>query len=199
MKIGIYGGTFNPIHNGHIYILKEFAKRLNFDKIIVIPTAIPPHKIAKNLVSSEHRYNMCSVALQDELFNFEVSKIEIQRMSKSYSVDTLRELKEIYPNDELFFIMGEDMFLTINHWYKPEEIFKMATICASQRSLDGYNKMIEHGNELRKTQKDFKFIVENIPYMEVSSTEIRENLNKMKELVPKNVVNYILENKLYGI
>ena len=97
MKIGLFGGTFNPVHSGHVNLVKNFKEKLNLDKVLVIPTATPPHKEAKELASSEDRIEMCKLAFGDLA---EVSDVEIRRGGKSYTVETLEELKKIYKNDD---------------------------------------------------------------------------------------------------
>ena len=105
MKIGVFGGTFNPVHLGHLNCLKSVAEQADLDKVIVMPDRIPPHKQAEDLASSEDRLNMCRLAFAD-IPCVEISDWELKQEGKSYSVITLRHLKEIYPHDKLFFIMG---------------------------------------------------------------------------------------------
>ena len=199
MKIGIYGGTFNPIHRGHVHILKEFTERIGLDMVLLIPTHVPPHKATSTLARAEDRINMCRLALDDAGIACEVSDIEIRREGKSYTALTLRQLREVYPRDEFYLLMGEDMFMTIQNWYHPEIIFHEATICGTPRSDDGYLAMRDHGEELKN---DFgaRCIVENIPYLSASSTEIRENMGdreKLLKLLPEPVLDYILEGDIY--
>ena len=113
-KTGIIGGTFNPIHNGHILLAVYCKEKLNLDRVIFIPTYTPPHKSDKDLVSEVHRLNMCKIAVQNYV-DFSVSDIEIKRKGKSYTFETLTSLKEIYPRDTLYFITGADMFLSLIH------------------------------------------------------------------------------------
>lgn len=196
MKIGIYGGTFNPIHLGHTHIMTEFYNRLGLDKILVIPAKQPPHKAARDLAPEEDRLEMCRIALKELPLNALVSDIEIRRRGKSYTADTLLELKKIYPEDELFLIVGEDMFMTIDKWVRPEVIFSCAVICGSPRSVDGYGRMVDFGESLRLRHPAFRFIVEDIPYMPAASTDIR--LGKSRDIVPKGVAAYISSKGLYA-
>lgn len=194
MKIGIYGGTFNPIHLGHLHILKEFVRRLSLDRVLLIPTGEPPHKRAPCLAPAEHRLAMCALAAKEISGAVaEVSALEIQRKGKSYTADTLAELRALYPKDELFFLMGEDMFLTVNQWYRPEVICKWASLCASPRSGDGMKKLEA---QKRRLEREFsaRCFLEDIPYREVSSTQVRELAQKGQDiggLVPKPVAEYI--------
>lgn len=198
-KIGIYGGTFNPIHNGHIHLIAEFYKRLNLDKIIVIPTNVPPHKISNDLADGSVRMEMCKIALSELNINWQVSDIEMHRNKKSYTADTLTELKIQYPEDSLYFIMGEDMFLSLDKWYKPQVIFSKAVMCASPRSENGYNSMVEYGKSMSNKFKDFKCIIEDIEYIPVSSTEIRGSTAELKKSVPQGVAEYIINNNIYSL
>ncbi len=200
MKTGVYGGTFNPIHLGHIHILKEFIRRLSLDKVLLIPTGTPPHKNTPSLAGAEDRLAMCGLALQEiEKAPVEISEIELKREGKSYTADTLRALKEEYPEDELFLLMGEDMFLTVHQWYCPETIFALAALCASPRSKDGLCKLMAQKKQLEEVY-GAKCLVENIPYFPASSTEIRDRAARgesLSGLVPPEVEKYIVAHGLY--
>ena len=135
MKIGIYGGTFNPIHAGHMEAARFAAEYLALDTLYLIPAGLPPHKrLAEDTPDAEHRLNMAKLAAGTMGKNVKVLDLELNRTGKSYTVDTLRELKAIHPEDELYFFMGTDMFLTFQKWYHPEEIVKLCTLCAFGRS-----------------------------------------------------------------
>ena len=200
MKIGIYGGTFNPIHLGHIHILKEFICRLTLDKAILIPTHIPPHKQPHALASGEDRAAMCRLAAGEiSEAPVEVSLTELEREGKSYTVETLEELKHLYPDDEFYLLMGEDMFLTVDHWVCPEKIFSLATVCGSPRSEDGLRKLQEQQEFLEK-KYGARCVVEDIPYFPASSTEVRalaQRGESLSVLVPGAVGDYIKTHGLY--
>ncbi len=200
MKIGIYGGTFNPIHLGHLHILREFIRRLSLDRVLLIPTHVPPHKQAQALAGGEDRVAMCALAAKEiGSVPIEVSRLELQREGKSYTADTLEALKAEFPEDELFLLMGEDMFLTIHQWYRPETIFALAAICGSPRSGDGLQKLLRQKDFLEQTY-GARCFVENIPYFLASSTEIRERAaggKALSGLVPKSVEEYIHTHGLY--
>lgn len=118
MRIGIYGGTFNPIHSAHVHLVREFIKRLSLNRVILIPTGTPPHKATHQLASGADRIEMCRLAAADIAeCPVTVSDIEVLRTGKSYTADTMTELKAQYPDDELFLLMGEDMFCTVEKWY----------------------------------------------------------------------------------
>lgn len=200
MKIGIYGGTFNPIHLGHIHILKEFIRRLKLDRAILIPTHVPPHKQSHDLASGEERAAMCRIAAGEILeAPVEVSSIELNREGKSYTAETLQELKRQYPYDEFYLLMGEDMFLTVHQWYRPETIFSLAAVCGTPRSEDGLQKLYEQKEFLEETY-GARCAVEDITYFPASSTEVRalaQRGESLSALVPETVENYIKTRGLY--
>lgn len=199
MKIGVYGGTFNPIHLGHLNILDEFAERLHLDEVWLIPTGTPPHKESPHLASSEHRLAMCELAVKDCHAKVVVSRMETDRAGKSYTSDTLRELHETHPHDELCFLMGEDMFLTLHNWVRPQVICDCATLCAAPRSEDGLARLTEQKARLEELFSA-RCVINPIPYLSVSSTEIRERITKgesLSNLVPESVERYIYEHGLY--
>lgn len=202
MKTGIYGGTFNPIHLGHIHILREFIRRLKLDRVLLIPTGTPPHKDAPELAGKEDRFRMCRLAAEEiKEVPVEVSRIEFDRQGKSYSADTLTLLKREYPEDELFFLMGEDMFLTVDTWYRPEVICRCASLAASPRSENGLIKLKEKQKELEE-KFGARCFVEDISWLPVSSTQVRELAERggsLSGLVPPEVAAYIEEHRVYSI
>ncbi len=198
MRIGIFGGTFNPIHKGHILLTEYCKSSVNLDKIILIPTYTPPHKVSKELADEKHRLNMCCLACKF-LDDYAVSDIEIQRKGKSYTCDTLTSLRELYPQDELFLIMGADMFLTLDKWRSPEIIFDKAKIITIPRDKSDYNDLCEFYRKTLKPMKAEAVILKN-PVLSVSSTYIRENIDEFEQiesLIDKNVYDYIVKNNLY--
>ena len=198
MKIGILGGTFNPIHNGHIQLAQYCKNEVSLDKIFLIPTYTPPHKISKDLANETHRLNMCSLA-SENLEGFEVCDIEIKRQGTSYTFETLNSLKEIYPDDELHLIMGADMFLTLDKWKNPESIFANAVIIAIPRNDSDKEELERYYNTVIKDMGAKAVILPN-NVQTVSSTFIRENIGEYKtisDLIDKNVYEYIISNNLY--
>lgn len=207
MKIGIYGGSFNPPHLGHMTAAIDAAACLKLDKLLLIPAGIPPHKqLAEETPAEEHRLAMTrlmgeQVALETKIA-VEVSDMEMRRAGKSYTVDTVRELYEQSPDDELWLFMGTDMFLTFQNWYKPEEIVKYAGICA-------FGRTEKETDELFEIQREYlvqKFPIARIVTMtlpnvvEISSTELRKAIPAGKDgqyLAPA-VLGYILRKHLYG-
>lgn len=196
-RIAVFGGTFNPIHNGHIHLAKKFAEVLEAEKVLIIPTNVPPHKRAANLASASDRLAMSRLAVKSD-FLFEVSDIEIRRGGPSYTSDTLRELKGRFPDDELYLITGEDMFVTLDKWHEPEVIFSLATVCAAPRSDSGCAVLSEYAEKLKK--QGAKTRIESIKYLPVSSTMVRnaiKNGENILQYVPKAVEQYIHKNHLY--
>lgn len=197
-RIGIIGGTFNPIHNGHILLALYCKEKLKLDRVVFIPTYTPPHKSDKDLVSEFHRVNMCNIAVQ-KYKDFYVSDIEIKRKGKSYTYETLTSLKEMYPDDILYFIMGADMFLTLDTWKKPEIIFQKAVMTAIPRNSADYEELNNYYENVLKNMGAEVFILDE-PVLNVSSTFIRNNIANYKiieNLIDKDVYEYIKLNNLY--
>lgn len=198
MKTGVFGGTFNPVHKGHIMLAEYCMDSVGLDRIIMIPTAVPPHKISNNLASENDRLNMCKLACRGKE-NFFVSDIEIKRQGKSYTYETLTQLKEIYPDDHLYTIMGADMFLTLNRWKNPEIIFEKSSIITIPRDEENKHELENFYNKVLKAMGASSVILPN-PVMSVSSTFIRENLdnfNLISDMLDKGIYDYIIKNNLY--
>ncbi|MBW7573577.1 nicotinate (nicotinamide) nucleotide adenylyltransferase [Caproiciproducens faecalis] len=195
-KIAVFGGTFNPIHNGHIHLAKQFAQRIGAQKVLLIPTYQPPHKRAPDLAPGQDRLEMCRLACEES--NFEVSDMELRRGGSSYTADTLRELKKTNPDSELYLITGEDMFLTLKHWYEAQTIFRLAVLCAAPRSSDGLQPLLDYAKILEK--EGARTFIRDIEYLPISSTMVRNAVRdgqNIADLVPPKVADYIAENKLY--
>ncbi|MCD7774076.1 MAG: nicotinate (nicotinamide) nucleotide adenylyltransferase [Clostridiales bacterium] len=196
MKIGIYGGSFNPPHLGHLKMAQYMQRELGTDKILIIPSNISPQKSGNGNIDPVHRINMCRLAFSDPVFS--VTDMEIKRGGKSYTVDTLSEIRKEYHNAELFLFMGSDMLLSFGSWYKPDKISEMCTICAVSRdSGETAAKMREYAeNEISG-----KVIILDKPPYELSSTLVRQRLlsgEDCSDILCGEVINYIKENKLYG-
>lgn len=196
-KIGLLGGTFNPIHIGHLIIAEQCKEQLNLDQIIFIPNGNPPHK-NKNIIDKNDRFKMLSLAIEDNKY-FDISDIELKKEEPSYTINTILELKKD-TNNELFFIMGDDSLFSIQKWYKFEKLIEECNFIVFPREkqfdIETYNKFIL--NELKTTINKFNFI--SFPTINISSTLIREMIVKkisIKYLVPDKVINYIDSNKLY--
>ena len=198
MRVGIYGGTFSPVHNGHVAAAKAFMEQMWLDILYVIPTGVTPHKDMKGDASAKDRLEMCRLAFAD-MDGVIVSDLEISREGKSYTVDTLRELYD--PAGRLFLLMGTDMLLTLDQWREPEEIFKLCYPVYIRReedaALDG--RIVE---KITSYQEKFGKVVRRIvaPAIELSSSEVREAIAKgeaVDAMIPPVVARYIETNQLY--
>lgn len=186
MKIGIFGGSFNPVHNGHIFIAKYIMEKKSLDKIIFIPVGLPSHR-ENNLLSSKHRLNILSLALENEK-SFEISDIELKEEKVSYTIDTLRKIKEIYPNDEIYEIIGEDSAAYFEKWKDYKEVLKLSKVLVFMRK----NSIVKENFE------NMEFL--DTPYIDISATMVRENIRKgidISNLIDEKVYEYIKNNKLY--
>ena len=197
MRIGIFGGAFNPVHNGHINLAKSYLESLSLDKLLLIPTANPPHKTAVDLASEEDRLNMLSIAFK-EVDRVEISDIEFQRNEKSYTYDTVCELRKIYPNDKLFLIIGDDQFLSFDKWYKYDELLLEVTLCTAAREENKREEILSFAEKLLNGKSNY-YLADFDPIV-VSSSEIREKIKKNEDisaLVPAEVSEYIKDKGLY--
>ncbi len=199
MRIGIMGGTFNPPHTGHINAAVAAREELSLSRLIFIPSSLPPHKkISENSASTEQRLFMTKLCA--ESISAEVSDMEIVRGGTSYTVETLSELKKEYPDDELWFIMGTDMFLSIENWREPEKIFSLCSIAAVPRNDDDREKLINHSKYLSERYGTVSKVMKKAA-IDISSSELREKIanGETKEFLPEAVYQYILKEGLYGV
>ncbi len=197
MRIGIFGGTFNPIHEGHVRMAKHYVRELELDKLIIIPTKYPPHKTARDLASSKDRLEMCRIAFS-EMPNVEISDMEMKRPGKSYTVLTIRQLREKYPNDKLFLLVGGDMFRSFHNWYEFQEILLNCTLCTVARERGELQDLMRH--RIILSQYSENLIILEMPILELSSTEIRQRLRNKQDcmhLLPHSVYGYVRKHQLY--
>lgn len=190
MKIGVFGGTFDPVHYGHLITSQIIKEMRDLDKIIFIPCHISPHKLDSHAASDNHRFNMLNLALKDSP-DFEVSSIEIDKKDVSYTVDTLRELRNIYNDIEL--IIGFDNILKFDIWKSPDEILQLAKVIVLRRKTSEVLGAAKH-----KFYGKVEFV--ETPIIEISATAIRRRVREklpIDFLVPPQVASYIKENKLY--
>lgn len=196
MKIGIYGGSFNPPHMGHLMLAKELSQRLELDRLIIIPSNISPQKSNNGNIDPMHRINMCRKAFSDPVFT--VSDCEIKRGGKSYTFDTLNFIKNEYKDASIYLFMGSDMLLSFHTWYRYEDILSMCTICAVSREDDATREeMLRYASG---RLKDGDVIIFDVTPFPVSSSEIRENIRSGKScdgLLKNEIISYIKENNLY--
>lgn len=196
MKIGIYGGSFNPPHLGHKMLAQELTSRLKLDKLIVIPSNISPQKSHNGNIDPIHRINMCKLLFEDE--KFIVSDCEIKRGGKSYTFDTLNFIKNEYKDAELYLFMGSDMLLSFHTWYRYEDILKMCTLCAISREDD--NTRAEMLRYSADALKNGNVLIFDVTPFQVSSSLIRNNVHTGKEcdqLLDSRISAYIKEHNLY--
>lgn len=195
MKTGIFGGAFNPIHNGHIALAKNYLNHLGLDRIVFVPTHIPPHKTNEDFASETDRMAMLNLAIKN-CSAFEADDCEFRREGKSYTYDTICDFKSRC-EDELFLIVGEDQYLYFDKWYKYEQILDMVTLLTASRHSDKYNELIEYKNTHLFMKNS---VVSNFDVIELSSSQIRQmvkNNEDISSLVPEGVAEYIKEQGLY--
>lgn len=188
-KVGIFGGTFDPIHHGHLITAQSVKETRELDKIIFMPAYISPHKQHAKASSAQHRLNMLKLALDDIPF-FEYSDYEIKQHTISYTIDTLREFKNYY--EEIDLIIGYDNIFQFHTWKEPDEILKLANVVVLKRKsshpLDFIDKYVEAATFVQTRG------------IEISATDIRNRVHAdlpIYYLVPEKVLNYIYQNKLY--
>ena len=202
MKIGIYGGTFNPPHLGHMAAAQAAVAALGLDKLLLIPAAIPPHKaLPSDTPAPEHRLAMVEKWADGMGAGAEVSALELEREGKSYTSDTLRAIRQTYPDAELWLLMGTDMFLTLHLWHEPEVILSLAGICAFGRTEQDGEALFAPQREHLQKNFDAKITTITLPgLVDISSTRLREQLENgggWQYLLP-SVYGYILMHRLYG-
>ena len=194
-KIAIYGGSFDPPHKGHKLLAENLASVCGAQEVIIIPTALSPFKDSSS-ATAEDRLNMCKLFFEEDLFS--ISDIEIKRGGKSYTVDTLTQIKEENPDTELFLFMGDDMLLSFDKWYCHQEILRLATIVCACRTenLEELDNMKDFVKNVLEAENRV-IICESVPF-EISSTEIRSSLKAgVKKGLSEDVCNYIEAKGLY--
>ena len=196
-KIGIFGGTFDPIHKGHLKALDNFIKRVSPEKTLVIPAGIPPHK-SESATPIEDRINMLRAAVRG-FDNVEICLYEAEKQEKCYSVDTLRYLHETYPDCDFVMFVGSDMLMSFDRWYKAEEIAKMTSLAVFSRNGDDIEALKGKIEELKEKICLNAEVFTDEP-TEISSTEIREAVQKgtALDLILPETEAYIKSKGLYG-
>ena len=196
MRLAIYGGSFNPPHLGHVHVAKSAVEALNLDRLLILPDNIPPHKqMATGSPGSEDRLAMCQLAFGG-IHRAEVSDMEIRRGGLSYTSDTVHELRESYPEAELFLIIGTDMLTSFTEWHLFEEILRSCTLAVVRRENSGVEEAAAEA-----LRSDYGACIEiiDVPALPVSSTEIRQSLAEGRKpaLLSKAVFHYITAHHLY--
>ena len=216
MKIGILGGTFNPIHYGHLRAAEETLEMFSLDKIVFIPSGNPPLK-TEDLADASHRYSMTKVAVTGNT-SFDILDIESRGPVKSYTVNTLERLKGLFNNSDLFFILGIDAFLDISNWWMPEKLLSLADFIVVSRPSNKFSDLVHSpylniekriltkldNGEIKsftaELQSMKKIILAKITSICISSTDIRKCVKKglsIKYMLPPEVESYIISNRLY--
>ena len=197
-KTGILGGTFNPIHIGHLIIAQKAKETYNLDKVLFMPSKTPPHKDVNKIAPDFIRKEMVLAAIEGNP-GFEFSDVELTREGIIYTADTLKYLTELYPNDDFYFIMGADSLLAIESWHEPERIFSLCSIIVADRN-DKLNEMNEKKIYLQNKYEKCDLLFLDCPMIDISSTYIRNAILKMKSIkyfVPPKVEDIIKRNNLY--
>lgn len=197
-KIGIMGGTFNPIHTGHLLLAQAAMEEAGLDRICFLPSGISYLKKEDDVLSAGHRLRMTELAISDNP-HFTVSDMEVKRSGNTYTCDTLRQLHEEQPENSFYFILGADCLFSMENWYHPEEIFSSCTILAAMRENLQLSDLEEKADWLRKRFKA-EISLLHLPRIDISSTDIRERVKNGKSIrymVPEAVREYILQNELF--
>ncbi len=187
MKIGILGGTFNPVHNGHLILAEEAREKLGLDKIIFVPANLPPHKETYGIIDPQVRLKMLKLAIKGNKY-FDFSDIEIKRPGRSYTIDTVKALRSKYKEDELYFIVGSDLLKYLEEWKDLNEIFKIVKFIVATRPGFPLARIPAYIDTLE------------IRSVDISGFSVRKCIKEgrsFRYLVPDNVFKYITKNKIY--
>ncbi len=202
MNIGIYGGTFDPPHRGHIAAAKAAVSVLHLDRLLLIPDAVPPHKaLPEGSPTAQQRYDMAVLATAELGRQAEASDMELRRAGVSYTADTLAQLRRQYPEDELYLLMGTDMFLSLQSWRQPERIAALAHIAPFRRERE--DDPAAFAAQKERLERDYGASVTVVPnpdVVDISSTEVRAALAQGggEDMLPPAVWGYICRERLYG-
>lgn len=217
-KLGILGGTFNPIHVGHLAAAEEVRERLDLERVLFIPSFLPPHKDDEAIPPAAQRLAMVKIAIAGNP-QFSLSDIEVQRGGKSYTVDTVTDLHRAYPGAEFFFITGLDSFLDIQTWKDWERLLGLCSFVVLSRQGHAFTDLVnfpfmktskqklevlDSGEQARikaETPAGMSIWLEQVPLYDISSTDIRKRIRQgrsIKYLLPDEVETYIINNTLYA-
>lgn len=196
---GIFGGTFDPVHNGHLHIAYEALRNFQLDEVIFVPTGNPPHKIGRRILDASLRYEMVNMAIRDE-GKFSISDYEMSSRELSYTCKTLEHFRKVYPDDKLFFLTGGDCLMELDTWKNVQEIFALSSLVVFNRP--GYTR-----DDIMKQKKSVEMEYGStvhyldIPLLDISSTRIRECIREgvnVSYLMPSGVHNTIMQLGLYN-
>jgi len=196
-RVGVFGGTFDPIHDGHLVAANEAAWELGLNRVLFLPTGNPPHKQDEPVTSAEDRLAMVQLAIADNP-RFELCTIELERSGLSYTVDTLRELRKREPGIDPYFIIGMDSLVDLHNWHDPGGILKLAHLVAVHRA--GWDVV-----DLEKLDRDVpgaaaRVSILRIPGLDIASSDLRDRIvagRPVRYLIPKMVIAYIEERRLF--
>lgn len=197
-KVGIMGGTFNPIHFGHLILAETAYEEIGLNSILFMPSKNPPHKARTEVISEEHRLRMVELAISGNP-HFQLSTIELDREGITYTVDTLTQLTKENPDTAYYFIMGADSLIKLETWKNCQEVFNLCTVVVAGRD-DIKTEDIKLKIQYYKDKYDARIVPLNMPNYEVSSALLRDRVSKGKSIqyyVPEKVNEYILNNLLY--
>ena len=193
-RILLFGGSFNPIHSGHIEIARRMSGKLGTDRIIFVPTGKSGYKETEDFASRRDRLNMCKIALQDT--NIEISTVELDKEEQSYTYQTVQQLKAENPDSKLYFLCGSDMFLTLHTWRNPKDIFKYSAMAVALRGKDELELLEKYKKQYFA---DFEIVLIDAGKIDVSSSQIRKAIRNGEKPIGicDGVYDYIIEKRLY--
>jgi nicotinate-nucleotide adenylyltransferase len=197
LRSGILGGAFNPPHLGHLVCAQEALLQLELDKVVFMPFGEAPHRELEDDPGAEARLELVELAVGDDA-RFEVSRMEVDRSGPSYTVDTLRELREQTPDDELFVILGGDQAAALPEWHEPEQVMSLAQVAVVERTTWSRNAIWIKVGRLKGAER-IRYL--DMPIIQVSSSSVRRRVAEerpIRYLVPDKVAAYIEQNGLYG-
>ena len=200
-RIGIMGGTFDPVHNGHLLLGKQAYEEYGLDEIWYMPSHIPPHKKDRQITASEDRIAMLHLALQDRPYCV-VSEFEMKREGNTYTAHTLQLLQDEYPDHQFYFIIGADSLFQIESWYHPEKVMALTTLMVSGREYDKADRTFDEQIEYLTEKYDAKILPLHNEEVDIASADIRRMISEGKDItkdLPKAVVQYIKEHDLYKL
>lgn len=198
-RIGILGGTFNPIHKGHIMLAREAYEQYPLDAVLVMPNKIPAYKDTKDIVDTVHRGNMVQLAIQMYPY-MEYSDLELKREGETYTIHTLYELHNMHPDTIYYFIIGGDSLAYLNKWYQHKNILREAIILCARRGEDDFEELKSYRSSLLKEVPEAQIEFLQTDMVNISSTELRTRLKEgqdVSEWVSDSVLSYIKEHHLY--
>lgn len=198
-KIGIMGGTFDPIHNGHLLLGRQAYEEYHLDEVWFMPSGNPPHKKDHTVTPSRYRCDMTRLAIEGIPY-FAYSGLEAARKGNTYTAQTLKELKALYPEDCFYFIIGEDSLYEIESWYHPEEVMKQTVLMVAHRSYKHHHVPLEERIEELSERYQARIMILHCPQFDVSSAQLREMAAKglpVSSYVPGVVADYMEKHHLY--